>query len=104
MRVLFTSLPATGHFNSIMPTARAVAAAGHDVAVCTTGRYADEVTRAGLLHLAGGADSLAEMAADGPPMGDPGRPRFMQLEVFAGRAAQRLIPDLLKHILSLIHI
>lgn len=98
MRVLFTSLPATGHFNSIMPTARAVAAAGHDVAVCCANAFADEVTVTGLQHLPGGAETIESLEYGGPPMGDPGRLRFMQLEVFAGRAALAMLPDLLRHI------
>jgi len=98
MRVLFTSLPAIGHFNSIMPLARAVAAAGHDVAVCCTGAFADEVARAGLKHLPGGADSFAALTIDAPPLGDPRRNRYIQLEVFAGRAPQQMIPDLTAHV------
>ncbi|MBA3688762.1 MAG: hypothetical protein H0W81_08045 [Chloroflexi bacterium] len=46
MRALFTSIPATGHFNSIIPNsiipmALATAAAGHRVAVCCADAYAD---------------------------------------------------------------
>ena len=98
MRVLFTSLPATGHFNSIMPLAKAVAAAGHDVAICCTSAYADEIRRNGLEHLPGGAESIESISGGGPPLGDPRRRQFMQLEVFAGRAALRMIPDLLRHV------
>ncbi|HEY8760741.1 MAG TPA: hypothetical protein VIP52_07515, partial [Candidatus Dormibacteraeota bacterium] len=98
MRVLFTSLPATGHFNSIMPTAIGTAAAGHEVAVCTTSAFAEEVTRAGLQHLPGGADSIRALAPDAPPIGDPTRPPFIQQRVFAERAPQRLLPDLAAHV------
>ncbi|MEO5704403.1 MAG: glycosyltransferase [Candidatus Limnocylindrales bacterium] len=98
MRVLFTSLPATGHFNSIMPTARALAAAGHDVAVCCADAFGSEVTLSDLQHLPGGAPTLEALTYGGPPIGDPGRPRFMQLEVFAGRAALAMLPDLMRHI------
>jgi glycosyltransferase, MGT family len=98
MRVLFSSLPAVGHFNSMMPMARAVAAAGHDVAVCCAPTFADDVERSGLVHLPGGAESLASLSLGAPPLGDPARDPFMQLEVFAGRAAQRMIPDLRRHV------
>jgi MGT family glycosyltransferase len=98
MRVLFTSLPATGHFNSVMPTAIATAAAGHEVAICTTSAFADEIVRAGLEHLPGGADSIRELAPDAPPIGEPTRPPFIQQRVFAERAPQRLIPDLTAHV------
>jgi len=98
VRVLFTSLPAVGHVNSIMPLARAVAAAGDDVAVCCAPMSADEVGRAGLVHLPGGAPSFESLVMGGPPLGDPRRPRFMQVEVFAGRAPRALIPDLERHV------
>jgi UDP:flavonoid glycosyltransferase YjiC (YdhE family) len=98
MRVIFTSLPATGHFNSIMPTAIATAAAGHEVAVCTTSGFADEVTRAGLRHFPGGAESIRALAPDAPPIGDPTRPPFIQQHVFGKRAPQALIPDLSAHV------
>jgi UDP:flavonoid glycosyltransferase YjiC (YdhE family) len=98
MRVLFTSLPAVGHFNSIMPMARATAAAGHDVAVCCANAFGDEVRGSGLEHLSGGAESIESLESGAPPLGDPRRPAFIQLEVFAGRAARRMIPDLTAHV------
>jgi hypothetical protein len=82
MRVLFTSLPAVGHFNSIMPLARATADAGHDVAICCARAFADEVTRTGLQYLRGGAESPDALSAGAPPMGSPERPP-------AGAAADR---------------
>ncbi|HYK96703.1 MAG TPA: glycosyltransferase [Candidatus Dormibacteraeota bacterium] len=97
MRALFTTLPATGHFNSIMQMALAVAAAGHDVAVCCSPAFADELRRSGLEHLPGGADDLESISGGAPPLGDPRRRQFMQLEVFAGRAALAMIPDLVRH-------
>jgi UDP:flavonoid glycosyltransferase YjiC (YdhE family) len=97
MRVLFTSLPLVGHFNSIMPLAQATAAAGHDVAVCCAPVFADRVARAGLQHLPGGTDGWASWTADAPPLGDPRRNRFIQLRVFAERAPLRMIPDLIAH-------
>jgi UDP:flavonoid glycosyltransferase YjiC (YdhE family) len=97
MRALFSSLPATGHFNSIMPMALAVAAAGHEVAICCSPMFAAELGRNGLAHLPAGAEDLESISGGGPPLGDPRRRLFMQLEVFAGRAALRMIPDLLGH-------
>ena len=97
MRALFTSVPLVGHFNSMLPLARATAAAGHDVAVCCASLFADQVARAGLLHLPGGADGWARWTADAPPHGDPARHRFIQHRVFAERAPLSMIPDLLAH-------
>ena len=76
----------------------ATAAAGHEVAICCSAPFADEVGRNGLEFLEGGADSLEALAAGAPPLGDPTRPVFMQQQVFAGRGPQRLIPDLQRHI------
>jgi UDP:flavonoid glycosyltransferase YjiC (YdhE family) len=98
MRALFTSIPATGHFNSIIPMALATAVAGHEVAICCADAYADEVRRFGLEHLPGGADSFEELTEGAPPLGDPTRGRFIQQQVFAGRLAVRMIPDVLRHI------
>jgi UDP:flavonoid glycosyltransferase YjiC (YdhE family) len=100
MRVLFTCLPAVGHFNSISPMARATAAAGHEVAVCCGSAFRDEIVRLGLEHLPGGAETFESLSSGGPPLGDPRRARFMQAEVFAGRAPRALIPDLERHVAS----
>jgi UDP:flavonoid glycosyltransferase YjiC (YdhE family) len=98
VRVLFTSLPATGHVNSIMPTARALAQAGHDVAVCCGDTFRDEIARHGLEHLPAGADTFESLSSGGPPLGSPERARFMQVDVFGGRAPRALIPILERHV------
>lgn len=98
MRALFTSIPATGHFNSIIPMALATAAAGHEVAICCADAYADEVKRYGLEHLPGGADTFEELTDGAPPLGHPSRGRFIQQQVFAGRAAVRMVPDVTRHV------
>ena len=94
MRVLFTALPATGHFNSIVPLAQAVAAAGHDVGICSSAAFAAETAALGFRHFAGGAANLASLTTDAPPISDPARGSFVQVQVFGGRAPRRLIPDL----------
>ena len=98
MRVLISCIPATGHFNSIIPMALATAAAGHDVAICCANAYADEVKRYGLQHLRGGAETFEELTAGAPPLGDPTRGRFILQQVFGGRAVQRMIADVLRHV------
>jgi UDP:flavonoid glycosyltransferase YjiC (YdhE family) len=97
MRVLFTSLPLVGHFNSMLPLARATAAAGHDVAICCAPLFADQIAAVGLQHLPGGADEWALWTADAPPLGDPRRATFIQRRVFGERAPLRMLPDLLGH-------
>jgi MGT family glycosyltransferase len=56
MRVLFTCLPATGHFHPLVPIARAIADAGHEVAFATHASMASLVERAGFIHLPAGHD------------------------------------------------
>lgn len=98
MRVLITSIPATGHFNSIIPMALAMAAAGNEVAICCADAFADEVKRYRLEHLRAGAETFEDLTDGAPPLGDPSRGRFIQQQVFAGRAVVQMIPDLMGHV------
>jgi calicheamicinone 4-hydroxyamino-4,6-dideoxy-alpha-D-glucosyltransferase len=60
MRVLFTSVPAVGHFLPVVPLAMAFRAAGHEVLVALA-EHAEVAARAGLpvVDVAPGYDSLA---------------------------------------------
>ena len=94
MKALFTSLPATGHFNSILPLALALRDGGHEVAVCCASDFADRLAAMGLPHFPGGGRSLDEFLPREFKGFDPERARFIQHEVFAGAAPDRLMPDL----------
>jgi UDP:flavonoid glycosyltransferase YjiC (YdhE family) len=98
MRALFTSLPAMGHLNSILPLAIAARRAGHDVAVCTSAGLVDEVTGHGLEHLPGGALTLDELLPADVPRYGPDRTARVRLEVFAKAAPVRLMADLEPHV------
>jgi UDP:flavonoid glycosyltransferase YjiC (YdhE family) len=98
VRVLFTTLPATGHFNSLVPLALAVRSAGHEVAICTASGFADQVEALGLQHLPGGVARFSELFVGAPPSSDPARLTFAQRIAFGRRAPERLIPDLLRHV------
>ncbi|MDT4920940.1 MAG: hypothetical protein QOI15_1842, partial [Pseudonocardiales bacterium] len=50
MRVLFSTTAGAGHFAPIVPFARAVSDAGHDVRVAAAESFASTVQRAGLEH------------------------------------------------------
>ena len=97
MRVLFTSLPATGHFNSTLPLALAVKGAGHDVAFCCAPALRDDTIALGFEHRPGGAATFAELFVGGPPIG-PARAQWAQTVAFAERGAERMLPDLLDHV------
>ena len=98
MRVLFTSLPALGHLNSLLPVALAVQRAGHSVAICTSPAYSAEVGERGMEHLPGGADALEDFFPPDMPRYGPARALWVAREVFAKAAPNRLMPDLEGHV------
>jgi UDP:flavonoid glycosyltransferase YjiC (YdhE family) len=56
MRFLFTTLPGSGHFNPLVPTARALRVRGHDVAFAASPTFAPAIQAAGFeAHPAGPA-------------------------------------------------
>jgi UDP:flavonoid glycosyltransferase YjiC (YdhE family) len=87
-----------GHFNSIQPTAHAVAAAGHQVAICCAPAFAETVRASGFEHLPGGAETFAELFSGAPPRSDAGRANWAQRVAFATNGAQRMLPDLARHV------
>lgn len=56
MKVWFSIVPGHGHFYPLIPLARALAAAGHEVTFCTSRAYADVVERHGFATVAVGPD------------------------------------------------
>jgi UDP:flavonoid glycosyltransferase YjiC (YdhE family) len=75
VRVLFTIHPGTGHLHPMVPVARALEAAGHEVAAATSASFVPMVEAAGLRAFAAGLDWLQSdsdsampgfMEADGP--------------------------------------
>ncbi|MCE6995349.1 activator-dependent family glycosyltransferase [Saccharothrix sp. S26] len=62
MRVLMTSVPVAAHFNTMVPLAWAIEAAGHDVHVAVKPQLVDHVTGAGLVAVpVGSGDGHAEL-------------------------------------------
>ncbi len=61
VRVLFSCVPADGHFNPLVPLATAFADGGHQVAFATAASYAPHVVAAGFAALPAGP-SVAELA------------------------------------------
>ncbi|HYI16053.1 MAG TPA: hypothetical protein VEX37_11720, partial [Thermomicrobiales bacterium] len=56
MRVLFTTLPATGHFHPLVPIAHAAAAAGHEIAFATAASFCPAVEAVGFRCFPAGFD------------------------------------------------
>jgi UDP:flavonoid glycosyltransferase YjiC (YdhE family) len=100
MRVLFTCLPATGHFHPLVPIARAVADTGHEVAFATHASLASLVERAGFTHLPAGRDLASpEVGAVLAEMGTlPQReqPIFAARRFFGELMAPVMADDLLR--------
>ncbi len=95
MRVLFTCLPFSGHFYPLVPFARALAAAGHDVAFAAPTYFASVVEGADFRHFpAGLAQPLAELYPQWRALPGPERGAFIQ-EVFTDLWPRHAIPDLL---------
>src|SRR5215212_371702 len=99
MRVLFTVRPGLGMLHPLVPIARALASAGHDVAFALAAAFAPSIERAGFRCFPAGIDSTdrdAERLA--PEMrGLVGRERAaaMWRRIFAGFAPAAMVPDVL---------
>jgi UDP:flavonoid glycosyltransferase YjiC (YdhE family) len=96
MRVLFTTLPLAGHFHPLVPIARALAAAGHEVAFAARAAFAPAVEHAGFRAFPAGLDrDPEEVLPQLRTLGGRDRVAFTAREVFAGLRPRHLIPDLL---------
>jgi hypothetical protein len=100
MRALFTVQPAIGHLHPLVPVARALADAEHEVAFCSSASFRPEVEAFGFDYLAAGLDWVAADRSTWthfppmPPPPDPAFPEFV-VTVFADVTARAMIPDLL---------
>jgi UDP:flavonoid glycosyltransferase YjiC (YdhE family) len=99
MRVLFTVQPSVGHLHPLVPITKALAEAGHEVAVCSSPSFRTEVEAFGLSHMDAGLDwHTADHSTWSafPPMPPPG-PEFAKfvVSVFADITARHMVPDLL---------
>jgi UDP:flavonoid glycosyltransferase YjiC (YdhE family) len=100
MRALFTVQPAIGHLHPLVPAARALADAGHDVAFCSSAGFRPEVAAFGFDCFAAGLDWVAADRSTWthfppmPPPPDPSFPEFV-VTVFADVTTRAMVPDLL---------
>jgi MGT family glycosyltransferase len=100
MRVLFTTLPGYGSFQPLLPVARALIDAGHEVAFAASATFCHVVRRAGFRCFPAGLDwSLDDR--DGvyahvrSTLGPQTAPFSPVRDVFAGFLAPRMVPDVL---------
>lgn len=97
MKVLFVVTPAHGHFNPVVPLARALAAARHDVRVATSRSFCGSVAEAGLRPLPAGMDWLeSDFARFFPRLADldPVRQGMALGSVFDYFVPRSMLPDL----------
>lgn len=99
MRILFTTLPATGHFHPLVPLARAARAAGHDVAFATPASFCPTVEGVGFRAFPAGFDRrdvpLDDLFPQMRTLTGGAFTRFVNGQVRVGTEAARMAPDLL---------
>jgi UDP:flavonoid glycosyltransferase YjiC (YdhE family) len=100
VRALLTVHPSTGHLHPLVPVARALSDAGHDVVVCSAPSFRPDVEAFGLHHVDAGLDWLMSDQSTWealPPMPPPG-PEFARFAVttLADITTKRMVPDLLE--------
>jgi UDP:flavonoid glycosyltransferase YjiC (YdhE family) len=104
VRALFTFVGGAGHLDPLLPVARAVQAAGHEVAIAGSGNLMPRVESEGFTALPTSPQrppaSDTEGGRDPTPLA-PVDPRDTELEFaenFAGKGARRHVPAVTEHI------
>jgi UDP:flavonoid glycosyltransferase YjiC (YdhE family) len=99
MRFLLTTQPAIGHLHPMIPIARALQRAGHEVAFASSRSFCKTVESAGFRCFAAGLDWLeSEAAATFPELMKmtPGKATYWYLqELFANRAVRAMLPEVI---------
>jgi UDP:flavonoid glycosyltransferase YjiC (YdhE family) len=99
MRGLITTQPESGHWHPLVPLARSLNTAGHDVAFASTPAGSSAIAANSFRCFSLGTNSTQEeLAAQGERLGTllPGdRVAAFWAEIFAGTRATRVLPDLL---------
>jgi UDP:flavonoid glycosyltransferase YjiC (YdhE family) len=99
MRILFTSQPLPGHFQPLVPLARAAAHAGHQVAFACARSFVPSIERAGFAAFGTGFEIDGRLPQDvAPGLRDGPREDFTHYAVphlFIGLLARVMLPDLL---------
>jgi MGT family glycosyltransferase len=100
MRVLFTTLPGYGSFQPLVPVARALIEAGHEVAFAASAAFCPVVARAGFRCFPAGFDFFLDdrevvFAHVRGTLGPQAAPLSGVRDVFGGFLAPRMAPDVL---------
>ena len=104
MKILFTTHPAAGHLHPMVPVARALVQAGHEVVFATSRRFVERVRALGFRAIEAGFDWLeSEGPVTFPEMATldfPDINRFFMQQLFTDRLARPMVDDLLRFIRS----
>jgi hypothetical protein len=99
VRVLFTCIPVISHFYPLVPVARALADAGHDVTFATHAILAPAIEHPGFRHVAAGfafsSPQVADLLAEAGKRGGEELQPYTWTHGFAGALASRVAGDLL---------
>ena len=99
VRMLFPVMPATGQFHPLVPIARAVAAAGHEVAFASAASFLPTIEQAGFPAFPAGFDNrgrtLPEMFPGWLKLPQEEIATWVVPKVFASMWAAAMTPDLL---------
>jgi hypothetical protein len=100
MKALFTVQPAVGHLHPLVPVARALEEAGHEVVFCSPASFRGEVETFGFDCFPAGLDWVTSDRSTWthfppmPPPPDPSFPGFV-VTVFADITTRAMVPDVL---------
>ena len=100
MKALFTVQPAIGHLHPLIPVARALEEAGHEVAFCSSAGFRGEIAKFSFECFPAGLDWVTSDRATWthfppmPPPPDPAFPEFV-VTVFADITTGAMVPDVL---------
>jgi UDP:flavonoid glycosyltransferase YjiC (YdhE family) len=100
MKALFTVQPAIGHLHPLIPVARALEEAGHEVAFCSSVSFRPDVEAFGFDCFPAGLDWVTSERSTWthfppmPPPPDPAFPEFV-VTVFADITTRAMVPDVL---------
>src|SRR6266567_392241 len=99
MRALFTTLPGLGHLHAMVPMARALIAAGHEVAFATSLRFSPIVEASGFQCFPCGFDWLEEEFSlsfpelRSAPIGSE-QTQLLVMDLLADQLPRQMVPEL----------
>ncbi|MFN2463730.1 MAG: glycosyltransferase [Candidatus Dormibacteria bacterium] len=89
MRILFTTIPGSGHFNPMVPLARAMVSRGHEVTFASSPAWTPRVEAAGFQNIPCGPSWVESMA-------DPVMQEILRKDFFAELSRMGMVEDVLR--------